>query len=105
VEVGGSIITVEGVIARFVEIGRRGKVRGPIRAAQVIIGRDARAEDIYGAKILIRNGAHAENIYGENVTIESDCYIDGEVKYTDALKTGKDVYFKNPPEKVERLPE
>jgi cytoskeletal protein CcmA (bactofilin family) len=74
-EVGGAIITVEGVTAHFVKIGRRGKVRGPIKADQGIIGRDA----------------HAENVYGETIIIESYCHISGEVQYTGELRMNEHV--------------
>ncbi len=90
-EVGGAIITVEGVTAHFVKIGRRGKVRGPIKADQVIIGRDAYAEDGYEKKILLRSGAHAENVYGETIIIESYCHISGEVQYTGELRMNEHV--------------
>jgi len=95
---------VEGVTAQFVEIGRRGKVLGPIRANQVIIGRDAHAEEIYGKKILLRTGAHAENVYGENITIESHCHIIGEVQYTGELRINSHVSLAKEPEKVDKLP-
>jgi len=104
VEVGGSIITVEGVTARFVEIGRRGKILGPIKADQVIIGRDAHAEDIYGKKVLLRSGAHAENIYCESITIESNCHINGEVQYTSELRMNEHVSLAKAPQKVDKLP-
>ena len=104
VEVGGSITTVDGVTARFIEIGKRGEVRGPIRADQVIIGREAHAENIYGKKILLRSGAHAENIYGENITIESNCQISGEVQYTIELRMNEHVSLAKAPQKVDKLP-
>jgi cytoskeletal protein CcmA (bactofilin family) len=104
VEVGGAIITAEGVTAHLVEIGRRGKVRGPIKADQVIIGRDAHAENIYGKKIQLRSGAHAENVYGENITIESNCHISGEVQYTGELRMNENVSLGKTPQRVDRLP-
>jgi cytoskeletal protein CcmA (bactofilin family) len=103
-EVGGSIYTLEGASAYSVEIGTKGKVRGPIRADQAIVGRDADVETVYGNRILLRRGARAESIYGESVTIESDCHIDGEVKYTKELKIGEHVSLTRPPQKVDTLP-
>ena len=103
-EVGGSIVTVEGVTAQSVEIGRRGKVLGPIKADQVVINRDAHAEDIYGKKILLRNGAHAGNVYGENITIESNCHVSGEVHYTGELRISDHVSLDKEPQKVDTLP-
>jgi predicted acyltransferase (DUF342 family) len=104
IEVGGSIITVEGATARFVEIGRGGEVRGPIKANQVIIGKEARVGNIYGGKVLLRSGAQAENIYGESITIESHCQISGEVKYTNELRMGEHVSLAKSPEKLDKLP-
>ncbi len=104
VEVGGSIDTVEGVTAGFVEIGKRGKIRGPVRADQVVISRDAHAEDIYGKKVLLGKGVHAENIYGENIVIESHCHISGEVQYTGELRMNEHVSLAKKPQKVDKLP-
>jgi len=92
---------VEGVTARCVEIGRRGKVRGSIKADRVVIGRDAHAEDIYGKQVLLRRGAQAENVYGENITIESNCHICGEVQYTGELRMNEHVTLAKEPQKVD----
>jgi cytoskeletal protein CcmA (bactofilin family) len=104
IEVGGSIITVEGTTASFIEIGRRGEVRGPIKADQVIIDKEAHVENIYGGKVLLRSGAYAENIYGESIIIESDCQISGEVQYTNELRMGEHVSLAKSPKKVDTLP-
>jgi cytoskeletal protein CcmA (bactofilin family) len=103
VEVGGSINTIEGTTARFVEIGKRGTVRGSIRAGQVNIDKEAYAENIFGKRILLRSGAHAENLYGESIIIESDCQISGEVQYTNELKTGDNVSLARTPQKVDKI--
>ena len=87
-EVGGSINTGEGVTARSVEIGSRGKVHGPIRADEIVVGKGAEVEDLYGKHVLLRTGASAENVYGEDVTVESYCNIRGEVQYTDRVEAG-----------------
>lgn len=104
VEVGGSINTVEGTIAHFVGIGKRGEVRGPIRADQVSIGKEARVEDIFGKRILLRSGVQAENVYGESITVESNCYINGVVQYTNELRKGDNVLLAKPPQKVDKVP-
>lgn len=103
VKVGGAITTVDGLTARFIEIGRKGEVRGLIKAGQIIIGKEARVESVYGRKILLRSGAYAENIYGESIAIESNCQISGEVQYTIELRTGEHVSFAKAPQKVEKL--
>lgn len=103
-EVGGSIKTVRGVYARFFEIGRRGNVRGHIKAQQVIIGRGAYAEDIYGEQVVLRRGGQAQNVYGKEVIIESNCRISGEVQYTDELRINDHVSLGKTPQKVDKLP-
>jgi cytoskeletal protein CcmA (bactofilin family) len=104
VEVGGSITTGEGVTARFIEIGKRGEAHGPLRADEVIVGKDAHVETVWGKEIVLRTGANAENVYGESVTIESHCHIHGEVQYTRELRLGENVSLTKAPEKVDKLP-
>jgi len=104
VEVGGSITTMEGVIARFVEIGKRGKVRGLIRAERVVIGKEASVENIYGKEVYLKNGAIAKSIYGEHVKIEPHCHILGELHYTNELKIGENVTLAKEPQKVNKIP-
>jgi cytoskeletal protein CcmA (bactofilin family) len=104
VEVGGSINTGQGVHARSVEIGNRGTIQGPVRAEEIIIGKGASAENLYGKRILLKNGAAAENVYGECVTVESHCRINGEVQYTTELREDNHVTYGNPPRKVSTLP-
>jgi predicted acyltransferase (DUF342 family) len=70
----------------------------------VIIGRDARAESIYGKEVLLRTGAEAENVYGERVTIESRCRIHGEILCTDELKLGEGISLAKDPQKTSSLP-
>jgi len=104
VEVGGSITTEEGVTARLVEIGRNGDVHGPLKADQVIIGKGASAETVYGKNVLLRSGAQAERVYGENITIEHNCRISGEIQYTSELSIAESVWIAKPPQKVDKLP-
>ena len=103
VSVGGSISTETGVKASHVRIGRRGKVTGPIRADEVLIGTRAHVEDVYGGKIIMEGDARARNLYGGGIYIESGCRVDGEVKYTVSLETGKGVSFGKSPARVEKL--
>jgi cytoskeletal protein CcmA (bactofilin family) len=104
VEVGGSIVTDQGVAAQSIEIGKRGDARGPLKAEEVIIGRDAHVESVYGKRIVLESGAHAENIYGEDITIESHCQISGEAQYTHELRLEERASLANEPRKVDRLP-
>jgi cytoskeletal protein CcmA (bactofilin family) len=105
ITVGGAITTKEGAIGRYVEIGRRGRVQGPIRADKVVIGKDARVESIYGKRILLETGAEAQDVYGESITIESHCRINGEVSYTNDLRLDRNISLAKEPKKVESLPE
>jgi cytoskeletal protein CcmA (bactofilin family) len=92
------------VTARFVEIGNRGQVQGPIRADEIVVGKNAEVENLYGKSIVLRSGATANNIYGGNVVIESHCRIDGEVQYTNELRQCDQVSFAQTPKRVDTLP-
>jgi cytoskeletal protein CcmA (bactofilin family) len=87
-----------------VEIGRRGAVRGFIKADEVIIHEKANVDDVYAATITLERGASARNLYGESITVESDCRIYGEVQYTAGLDADRSVTFDKPPRHVDRLP-
>ena len=102
--VGGSIETVEGVEASFVRIGRRGRVEGPIRADEALVGKRARVEDIYANEITLERKARARNLYGERIRLESGCQITGEVKYTESLEAAPGVSFAKTPQKTDELP-
>jgi len=101
---GGSIITEDGVQAHYVEIGRRGKVEGPVYADEVLVRERATVSDVNAKSIEMEKQAQARNLYGEKIHIESGCQIFGEVKYTRSLETEKGVKIAKPPEKVEKLP-
>lgn len=100
---GSSISTVEGASASFIEIGRKGEIKGPIRANEIIIGKDAHVEDIHGKRILLKSGAQAQNVYGESVTIEPHCYVSGEINYTSELRIAE-ATLPRTPRKVAQLP-
>jgi cytoskeletal protein CcmA (bactofilin family) len=104
VSVGGSIITTDGVHARYVEIGRRGKVDGPIYADEVLIRERATVVDIHAKLIEMERKAQARNLYGERIRLESGCQISGEILYRESLESEDGVKFAKPPEKVEKLP-
>ncbi|MFB0522467.1 MAG: hypothetical protein ACETV1_01735 [Candidatus Bathyarchaeia archaeon] len=104
VSVGGSIITDAGVKASYVGIGRCGRVVGSIRADEVLIGRRASVEDVYGGRVTMEGNARARNLYGERIYIESGCRVEGKVQYTRSLETEKGVFFAERPVKVEKLP-
>jgi len=102
VRVGGRLSTAEGVWADYVEIGREGRIEGPVRARRVRIREEARAEDIWADEIILEEDARARNLYGKRIYIEYDCVITGEVKYVEELVAEEDVRFARPPVKVER---
>ncbi|MFQ6064869.1 MAG: hypothetical protein ACE5L6_05270, partial [Candidatus Bathyarchaeia archaeon] len=104
VSVGGSIVTDVGVKASSIEIGRRGRVIGTIRADEVLISRGAGVEDVYAGKITMERNAQARNLYGERIYVESGCRVEGEVQYTTSLEAEKSVYFMRTPIEVEKLP-
>jgi len=104
VSVGGLINTVVGVNASFVEIGRRGKVTGPIRANEVLVGERACVEDVYADEITMEMNAEARNLYGKRIRVESGCRIGGEVRFIESLESEKGVFYSKPPVKVEKLP-
>ena len=105
VSVGGSINTVVGVNASFIEIGRRGKVTGPVRANEVLIGERARVEDVYSDEITMAEEAQARNLYGQRIRVESGCRIEGEVRFTQSLESEKGVFYAKPPVRVDKLPQ
>jgi len=104
VEVGGSLDAQEGTTAAFVEIGNRGEIRGPVRADEIVIGKDAHVDDVHGRRVVLRTGAQASNVYGEDITIESHCDVSGEVQYTNELRMGSDIRVARQPQKVAKLP-
>jgi len=103
--VGGSIETVDGTYASFVEIGRRGEVRGLIKADEVEISERARVEDIYANRIVLEEEVRARNLYGARIRLEEGCHIYGKVQYTESLETEHGVTFAETPQKVSKLPE
>ncbi|RLI08950.1 hypothetical protein DRO32_01575 [Candidatus Bathyarchaeota archaeon] len=101
VRVGGRLSTIQGVRADYVEIGRRGRIEGPVRARRVRVRELARAEDIWADEITLEEEARARNLYGRRIYIECDCVVTGEVKYVDELVVEEGARLLSPPEKVE----
>lgn len=104
VDVGGEIITFEGLKANRVKIGRRGKIRGVVVAEEVGLEERAEAEDIYASIMFMEKESRARNVYGKRVRLENCCRIMGELQYTEDLKAEEGVYFTVEPKKVDRLP-
>jgi predicted acyltransferase (DUF342 family) len=102
--VGGRIETTEGATARLIEIGSNGEVRGSLKGDIIMVGRNARVENVFGKEIHLHTGATATNVYGEKVIVEPHCQIHGEVQYTGELRVSESVSLASPPRKVNRLP-
>jgi cytoskeletal protein CcmA (bactofilin family) len=99
-----TLITTLGAKAEYIEIGRRGKVMGPIIADEALIKRRAHIEDIYAKSVELRNGCRVRNVYAEDIRMESNCTVDGEVNYTTSLRSERNVSFAFEPKKTEKLP-
>ena len=104
VKVGGLIETLKGVKANYIEIGRRGEVRGPLIGVNVLVRERARIEDVYADTLTLEENSKARNIYARRIYVESGCRILGEVQYTELLEREEGVLFAQTPVKVEKLP-
>lgn len=105
VEVGGKVETEKGTKADRFEIGKRGRIRGPLVAERVKIGDKAEADDIYAGELQMGDDASARNIYAKRAILGSDCRVSGELLYVEELRVGEDLRSQSEPKKVERLPE
>jgi len=88
------------VHASYVEIGRRGRVKGLIKAEEVVVGRGAEVEDIDAKRIVLERDVRAGSLRGETIRLEPGCRVSGEVHYTRELDAARDVSFAKNPEKV-----
>ena len=104
VSVGGLIETVDGVYATHVEIGKRGEVKGLVKAKEALISRGAKVEDVHASIITLERGAKARNLYGERIRLEPNCHVYGEVQYTESFETERGSSLAKAPLKVDKLP-
>ena len=98
--VGGLLATKEGAEADYIEIGRKGRVKGPLRARRVTVGEKARVEDVWAEEITLEEGARARNLYGIRIYVERDCVVLGDVKYVEEFVAEEGARFLKAPEKV-----
>jgi len=99
--IGGTARTVEGIEAERVEVGERSRVRGPIRAKEVYVDWRGEVEDVEAERVELEDRARARNIRAKVVVIGDRCKITGKVEYEERLEVGRDVYFAEPPVKIE----
>ena len=113
IEIGGAILTKNGVKAGSIVIGDRGRVRGPLFGCQgghpeckhsVRIGEKADVEAVYGKTVTLEEKSRATLVHGVDVRIEPGCRILGEVLYSGSLDADEGVLFTVSPKKVESLP-
>ncbi|NIO36879.1 hypothetical protein GTO27_04150, partial [Candidatus Bathyarchaeota archaeon] len=104
VRVGGRIETVKGVKAARVEIGRRGRIRGPVVANEVLLRERAEADDIYADSLTMEERSRARNVYAKRVFLERGCRITGELQYTEEMKKEEGIQFAEEPRKTDKLP-
>ncbi|RLG46606.1 MAG: hypothetical protein DRN92_04910, partial [Thermoproteota archaeon] len=91
VKAGGYIKTSKGVKAREVRIGRRGEIKGPVVAEEVLIEERARVEDIYADEIVMEERSRARSLHGRRIYLERRCRVLGEVEYVETLEKETDV--------------
>ncbi|RLG39825.1 MAG: hypothetical protein DRO05_07955, partial [Thermoproteota archaeon] len=91
IKVGGYIRTSKGTKAKKVRIGKRGEIRGPVVAEEVIVEERARVEDIYADEIVMEERARARSLHGRRIYLERGCRVLGEVEYVEALEKEVDV--------------
>lgn len=105
VRVGGRVETQRGTKSKLFEIGRHGKVTGPVVAEQVEVHDHAELEDIYADLLVMGKHSSAHNVYVKRAVLNSGCKISGELVYTQELELGERLGLSYEPKKVEKLPE
>jgi len=105
VEVGGKVETKRGSRAKTFEIGRRGRVVGPVVAGIVKISAYASAEDIYADWLELGENSSARNVYTREAYLKQGCRVTGELLYVEKLEMEQNVRTYLEPKKVEKLPE
>jgi len=102
---GGEIRTKRGTKAKRFEIGREGKVWGPIVADEVKIGRGAEVEDVYADRLMMDEDSSAHNAYAKVACLGPGAKVSGQLLYTESIMLGEGVKVASGPKKVEKLPE
>ena len=102
--VGGGLLTSKGSKAAVVEIGRRGRVRGPLVGETVRIRENAEVEDIFAGSLWLDQGCSVGSMYVRRAEIGRGCADYGRLLYIEDLRLGRDVNLASQPEKVSDLP-
>lgn len=105
VKVGGKVETRRGSRTKTFEIGRKGRVIGPVVAEDVKISAYASAEDIYANRLELGEHSSACNVYTREAYLKQGCRIMGELLYVEKLEMEQNVETYSEPRKVEKLPE
>jgi cytoskeletal protein CcmA (bactofilin family) len=105
VRVGGRVETQRGVKSKLFEIGKHGKVIGPVVAEHVEARDNAELDDVYAGLLVMGRGSSARNVYVKRAVLESECKVSGELIYTEELELGERLRLRSEPKRAEQLPE
>ena len=103
VKVGGKVETRRGCRSKTFEIGRRGRVIGPVVAEYVKIGHGASVEDVYASRLELGENSSARNVYAGEAYLKQGCRVAGELLYVEKLELEHVAQVNS--RKVEKLPE
>lgn len=105
-EIGGGARTDKGIFAEEeVRLGHRSRVEGWVRASREIeVESRSEVESVSAPRIIIDDHSRVRNVYCENAEIGDRVEISGELLYTGSVRTGGNVRFAKPPEKVTQIP-
>lgn len=95
--------TEEGAWAKTVEIGENGKVKGVLVAEEVYLNEKASAETIYAKFLETEEKCRIRNVYACNISLRDKTIVSGELKYSENIMLGENVYIENGPTKVENI--
>ncbi|MGQ9691241.1 MAG: hypothetical protein ACUVQY_08290 [Thermoproteota archaeon] len=105
VKVGGKVETRRGSRVKTFEIGKKGRVVGPVVAEDVKISAYASAEGIYANRLELGENSSARNVYAREAFLKRGCRVTGELLYVEKLEMEQNVETYSEPRKVEKLPE
>jgi cytoskeletal protein CcmA (bactofilin family) len=122
-DIAGEVETRAGLKARSVFVGRGSKVVGPLVGDEIEVGKDAdfgsvwglpwwrsmvgqttTVEDLHGGIVRLGQRSSAKRIFGKVVELKQGSMAH-EVVYTEELRLPSDYFLREPPTKVEKLPD
>ncbi len=101
--VGGMITTEVGFKARRVELGKRGRAKGPLIGDTVELSKGADAGQVFGRIVRIGRDCEVDQVIGDEVEIGDGSQV-GRVIYRTSLKADRSVRFREPAQHVDTLP-